>query len=63
MTIAYFLTGSYNDIDNDFELNIISEPTEENNAEIKTNSRWYSQTFPLKINCYGTHPEPPFYCA
>jgi len=35
MTIAYFLTGSYNDIDNDFELNITSEPTEENNAEIK----------------------------
>jgi hypothetical protein len=35
MTIAYFLTGSYNDIDNDFELNITIEPTDENNAELK----------------------------
>jgi hypothetical protein len=35
MTLAYFLTGSYNDIDNDFELNITIEPTDENNAELK----------------------------
>lgn len=35
MTIAYFLTGSYNDIDNDFELNITSESIAENNTEIK----------------------------
>jgi hypothetical protein len=34
MTLAYFLTGSYNDIDNDFELSITIGPrTDENNAE------------------------------
>lgn len=34
MTLAYFLTGSYNDIDNDFELSITIAPrTDENNAE------------------------------
>ncbi|MDR6764352.1 hypothetical protein J2Y38_004585 [Flavobacterium sp. 2755] len=33
MTLAYFLTGSYNDIDNDFELHITIEPkTDENNT-------------------------------
>jgi len=34
MTTAYFLTGSYNDIDNDFELNItIAFGTKENQKE------------------------------
>lgn len=34
MTTAYFLTGSYNDIDNDFELNItIAFGTKENKTE------------------------------
>ena len=34
MTTAYFLTGSYNDIDNDFELNItIATDAKENQTE------------------------------
>jgi len=32
MNLAYFLTGSYKDIDNDFELNIKMEPFAEQNT-------------------------------
>lgn len=38
MILAYFLTGSYKDIDNDFELTITILPgTNENNAESQNN--------------------------
>jgi hypothetical protein len=36
MTTTYFLTGSYNDVDNDFELTCtFASITDENNAEVK----------------------------
>lgn len=64
MTATYFLTGSYKDIDNDFELNItIPADKAENTVESKDMYNVALTDISSENKLVGKHPSLHFYCA